>query len=247
MARRPILLIASLAALVALWQVAAVIADSRLLPEPATVIAVMVRELTAGDLVHHLAKTLSRVAAAFVLAMALGTAIGIVMGRSRLINRVFDGWLVFFLNIPALVVTILFYVWFGLGEVAAVAAVAVNKIPTVVVIVREGARALDPKYFDVARICRLNHWRTFRHVTAPQLAPYLIAAARSGLSLIWKIVLVVELLGRSDGIGFQLSVYFQLFDVDMILAYTLAFVIVIQVLELAVTQPLEARVARWRP
>ena len=59
----------------------------------------------------------------------------------------------------------------------------------------------------------------------PQLQPYLAAASRSGIALIWKIVLVVELLGRSNGVGFQIYLSFQLFDVAAILAYTLAFVV----------------------
>ena len=80
----------------------------------------------------------------------------------------------------------------------------------------------------------------------PQLYPFLVAAARSGLALIWKIVLVVELLGRGEGVGFQLYLFFQLFDVTHILAYTIAFIIIIQVLELAILQPLERRATRWR-
>ena len=80
----------------------------------------------------------------------------------------------------------------------------------------------------------------------PQLTPYIMAAARSGLALIWKIVLVVELLGRSDGVGFQIQLFFQLFDVPSILAYTLAFVVVVQAIELAILQPLERRANRWR-
>jgi NitT/TauT family transport system permease protein len=72
------------------------------------------------------------------------------------------------------------------------------------------------------------------------------ASARSGLALIWKIVLVAELLGRSDGIGFQLNLFFQLFDVAGILAYAFAFIIVVQILEIGVLQPIERRVNRWR-
>ena len=53
----------------------------------------------------------------------------------------------------------------------------------------------------------------------PQLAPYLASAARSGLSLVWKIALIVELLGRPNGVGFEIGVAFQLFDVTHILAY----------------------------
>ena len=73
-----------------------------------------------------------------------------------------------------------------------------------------------------------------------------LAAARTGLALIWKIVLVVELLGRSDGIGFKLHVFFQNFDVTGILAYSLAFIVVVQAIELAVLAPLDRMTRAWR-
>ncbi len=92
----------------------------------------------------------------------------------------------------------------------------------------------------------MPRWRNLRHVILPQLAPYLFASARSGLALIWKIVLVVELLGRSNGIGFQIQIYFQLFDVTLILAYTLAFILVVQMIEWMIMQPLESWAMRWR-
>ena len=92
---------------------------------------------------------------------------------------------------------------------------------------------------EMAASFRMPRWRVLRHVVMPQLMPYVFAAARSGLALIWKIVLVVELLGRSNGVGFQIQIYFQLFDVTMILAYTLAFVLVVQIIEWAALQPLE--------
>ena len=65
----------------------------------------------------------------------------------------------------------------------------------------------------------------------PQLAPIIAAAARGGIALIWKIVLVVEFLGRSNGIGFKIHLYFQLFDVAMVLVYALSFVAVMLLIE----------------
>jgi NitT/TauT family transport system permease protein len=115
-----------------------------------------------------------------------------------------------------------------------------------VVTLREGARALNPALAEMAASFHMSRRRTLRHVILPQLAPYLFAASRSGLALIWKIVLVVELLGRSNGVGFQIQIYFQLFDVKLILAYTFAFILVVQVIEWAVLQPLERRTTRWR-
>jgi NitT/TauT family transport system permease protein len=73
-----------------------------------------------------------------------------------------------------------------------------------------------------------------------------MGATRTGLALIWKIVLVVELLGRSDGVGYQLHLFFQLFDVAGILAYSIAFVCVIQIIEFSILKPLDKKALRWR-
>ncbi|HKZ95626.1 MAG TPA: ABC transporter permease [Hyphomicrobiaceae bacterium] len=238
--------IASLVGFIVLWEVLADIIQHRHLPGPFTVLQAMGHELSSGLLAYHIAVTLARVAVSFVVAMAIGASIGIALGRHKGADRFFDSWLILFLNLPALVIIILCYVWFGRTEVAAITAVAINKIPNVAVTVREGARSLSRDLEEMAEVYRLGRWRTLRHVTLPQLAPFFLAAARTGLSLVWKIVLVVELLGRSEGVGFQLGTYFQLFDVSMILAYALAFILVVQVIELAILQPIAARVNRWR-
>ena len=117
---------------------------------------------------------------------------------------------------------------------------------TVVVTVREGTRALERDYMEMAEVFRVGQWRQLQQVVLPQLYPFLMAAARSGLALTWKIVLVVELLGRSNGVGFQLYLFFQLFDVASILAYTIAFVAVIQTIELTLMRPVERWATRWR-
>jgi NitT/TauT family transport system permease protein len=236
----------SILALLALWQLAASLADSRMLPGPAAVLAVMARETANGHLPYNLAVTLGRVAASFVLAMSIGGAIGIAMGRHPALDRFGDAWLTVFLNLPALVTIVLCYVWFGLTEVAAIVAVAVNKIPNAAVTLREGARALDRDFLEMAAVFRFGRVKTLRHVVLPALAPFTVAAARSGLAIVWKIVLVVELLGRSNGVGFEINLFFQLFDVAGILAYTVAFGAVIQLLELGLLQPAERYVNRWR-
>ncbi len=238
--------VGSTALFIAVWQIAADAIHSRLLPSASAVFVVLGEECLHGPLLFSLGVTLARVAAAFAVAMVVGTAIGIVMGRSRTIDALFDSWLVLLLNLPALVIIVLAYVWFGLTEAAAIGAVAVNKIPNTAVTLREGARALDRSYSDMAASFRVGRWRTLRHVIMPQLYPYIFAAARSGLALVWKIVLIVELLGMSNGIGFEIQVYFQQFDVARILAYSIAFMVVIQLIEWAVLQPLERRASAWR-
>jgi NitT/TauT family transport system permease protein len=238
--------VVSLLSLLAIWEAAAWFAHSRLFPGAGTVLVTLADEAMHGDLLHHLGATLARVAVAFVLAMAIGTAVGLAMARSRVIDALLDSGVVLLLNLPALVIAVLLYVWLGLTEAAAIGAVTLSKLPTVVVTLREGARTLDHDLSDMARSFHLGVWRTLRHVTLPQLSPFFLVASRTGLALIWKIVLVVELLGRPDGIGYAIQVFFQLFDVRRLIAYALAFVAVVLAVEWGVLQPLERRLARWR-
>ncbi len=238
---------ASLAAFLLLWWLGAAIAGSRDLPGPGAVLIALVDAAESGEFYTHMLVTLARVAVSFMLAMVIGTAIGIVLGRKPGADRFFDGWLILALNMPALVTIILCYIWFGLTEVAAVTAVAINKIPNVAVTVREGARAVSHELSEMAQAYRFGRWKTLRHVILPQLNPFVAASARSGLALVWKIVLVVELLGRSNGVGFQLHLLFQLFDVAAILAYAIAFIAVVQMIEIFLLQPWERAANRWRP
>jgi NitT/TauT family transport system permease protein len=237
---------ASLIGLVVVWEIVARLAGSNMLPTPVAVLAAMYRYTRSGELPLELGITLARVAAAFVVAMTAGTVIGFMMGRSRKLNLLLDGPLVLALNIPALVIIILCYLWIGLTEVAVIVAVALNKIPVVVVTTREGTRAIDPRLLAVAQVYHVPRTVTLYQVILPQLYPYLIASARNGLALIWKIVLVAELLGRSNGVGFELSVFFQFFDITSILAYTLVFAAVVMAIEAGVMRPLEKHLMRWR-
>ena len=237
----------SLGLLVLIWYLAALIADDpRRLPTPMMVLVQIINETEKGHLPYHLSVTLLRVVASFTVAMALGTAIGFAMGRLSWLDQIGHAWLVFFLNMPALVIIVLCYIWIGLVETAVVVAVALNKIPNVVVNVREGAKALDKSLLEMAESFQIGRWKTFTKVILPQLYPYLAAAARSGLALIWKIVLVTELLGRSSGVGFKIFEFFANFDVDKILAYSLAFTFVILMIEWLLVMPLERHVTRWR-
>lgn len=237
----------SAAAFLIVWQLAAELAQLRVLPGPDRVLVALSAGFADGALPYNVGITLARVAASFALAILIGASIGLAMGRMKRLDSFFDLWLILLLNVPALVTIILCYIWIGLTEAAAIAAVALNKIPNVAVTMREGARALDRQYLDLARVYRLGRWKTLRHIVLPELAPFLAAAARSGLALVWKIVLVVELLGRSNGVGFELYLAFQQFDVPNILAYSFAFIVVVQALELGVFQPWERYVNRWRP
>jgi len=206
----------SILLLLVTWIIGSDVIGVRLLPEPSAVALALVDEARSGALTFNLGVTLLRVFAAFAIAMVLGTVIGLLMGRNAIFDWLADPWLVVLLNLPALVIIVLAYIWAGLTDTAAIAAVALNKLPVTIVTIREGARALDPTLDEMATVFRM------------------------------KIVLIVEMLGRPNGVGFEIGAAFQLFDVTRILAYALAFTVVMLAIEALLVQPLERHVSRWR-
>ncbi len=247
MMRKTAITLISITGFLVMWLGLAVLTvDPAVLPTPGSLLAPFWAELQSGELTYHLSQTLLRVFWAFCLAMSLGVVLGFAMGRSEALNDWLDPWLVVFLNLPALVLIVLCYLWIGLNETAAITAVTLNKVPNVAVMIREGTRARSPDIAALAMVYRMAPiWRLL-HVELPQLAPYFAAAARSGIAVIWKIVLVVELLGRSNGVGFQIHLYFQLFDVSMVLVYAFSFIAIMLLVEWFVLQPWERSSRRWR-
>ncbi|CDP51129.1 ABC transporter permease [Paradevosia shaoguanensis] len=236
----------SLPLLLVIWQVLSMVFPNRLFPSPIDVAGHLWVLATTGKLLPDLGKTLTRAAIAFFIAMAAGIAIGIAFGRVRWLDRLFSTWVVVGLNLPAIVVAIVLYIWLGLTEVALILAVIINKTPLVITTIREGVNSFSRDYDELASAFRMPFWRRLRLIFIPQLMPFVLAAARTGLSLVWKIVLVFEVLGSDGGVGYRVSVFFQFFDITGILAYTVAFILVVLALEYGVMRPLERSVLKWR-
>ena len=242
----PWLELVSLPLLLLLWQAAAWIAQSRFLPGPGRVAAEIWRLARDGVLFSDFGLTLLRALIGFSVAMVVGSILGVILGRITWADRLFAPWVVVGLNIPAIVVGIICYISLGLSDFALILAVVINKVPLVATMMREGVRALSADYDELAATFRMPRGRYLRLVLVPQLVPFVLSAARAGLSLVWKMVLVFEVLGSDGGVGFRVGLYFQLFDMRGILAYSSCFVAVILLLEYGVLRPIEGRLLRWR-
>ncbi|MFZ9686281.1 MAG: ABC transporter permease [Gemmobacter sp.] len=237
----------SLPLLIVFWHLGAALVASRFLPGPMEVLGHIGHLARNQHLIADFGRTLGRAAMAFVAAMIIGTLLGFALGRSRIADRLFGGWVVVGMNLPAIVVAIICYIWLGLSEFALVLAVVINKTPLVTTTVREGVRNFLADYDELAEAFRMPLLRRVRLVLLPQLLPFLMAAARTGLSLIWKIVLVFEVLGSDGGVGFRIGIFYQFFDMKGILAYTSVFILVVLAIEHGALRPLERSILRWRP
>ncbi len=236
-----------LLALLLLWGLAAFwVGDPILLPGPLDVGRAILDINNSEQLWFHLPITFMRVLASVILAMGVGIFIGILMGYYSGFNRYCEPIINILLNMPALIVAILSYLFIGFNEFALVFAVALNKIPMVTITIREGVRTLNPDINAVAHLYQMPKGRYLRHILWPQILPFISTALRNGLALIWKIILVFEFLGRPSGVGFEIQKYFQLFRVEYILAYALVFIALMMLIEWLLIAPWDRKMQKWR-
>ena len=229
-----------------LWQGFSLIVNSELFPSVIDILKSLYDHLLNEDLFFHLLITLKRVVIAFVIAMIIGIFFGVLMGLYPKNDSLLDIFLIIGLNMPALVTIIICYIWFGLSDFSAILAVIINKVPIIIVNIREGVKAIDKKYMDLVKIYNIEKKDVIQKIYIPKIYPYIIATTRLTISLIWKIVLVVELLGRSDGIGFKIAIFFQDFDITSIFAYSFAFIFIVILLEKLFLNPMDKKITRWR-
>ncbi len=236
----------SLSLLVALWYLVSLAVSTDVVPTPVMTLQAFQQALGDGYVWSDLAITFSRMLGAFAIAMLIGIAFGSALGTIGWFSRVFDLWVTIAASIPSLLYIVIVYLWLGLNDSAAIIGGALVVAPSVTFNVWQGMKSLDPGLSEMARAFGVPRWTIFRRVLLPQTIPFLFAAARLGLALTWKIIIFVELLGRSSGVGYRIEHWYQLFNMKRVLASALLFVLVMLIIELVVLRNLERFLFRWR-
>jgi NitT/TauT family transport system permease protein len=118
--------------------------------------------------------------------------------------------------------------------------------PSITYNVWQGMKTLDSRLSEMARAFGVPRALILRRVLLPQTVPFLFAAARFGLALTWKIMIFVELLGRSSGVGYRIQYWYNLFNMERVLASALPFIILMLLIELVILRNLETYLFRWQ-
>ncbi|SDT11182.1 NitT/TauT family transport system permease protein [Bradyrhizobium canariense] len=238
---------ASVACFLFFWFILSKTLPSDVLPGPVPVFATLWSNLASGEFFYDAAWTLSRVFLSFISAMMIGVPIGIAMGLNRRVEAAAVIWVMVFLTVPGLVYLILMFMWFGLNEVSTVLAITVTGLPSVIIVIWEGVKTIDNKLTSMARAFGVPRTRRISGVLLPQMLPFFFSATRFGLGVMWKLTVFAELMGRSEGVGFKLNYWYQLYNMRQVLAWTLSFTLVMLLIELGIIKQLERRLFIWRP
>lgn len=239
--------IASICAMVLVWWGMTLFFPPTLVPHPIDTFREVGAIMSSGDFLGEMGATLRRVGVGFGIAMLVAIPLGILMGTIRSLEHFFEPPVILGLTMPGLIWAVLAIMFFGLNETSAYAAVAVTICPMLAISLWQGAKSIDKDLIDMATAFHAGPWSKIVDVILPQLISHILAAIRYGLGLAWKVVVVVEMFGFSNGVGYQVVRGFNTFSMKAVLAWAITFLIVMIVIEFGFIGWLESRVTRWRP
>jgi NitT/TauT family transport system permease protein/taurine transport system permease protein len=191
------------------------------------------------------ATTLGEIATAVLIAWTLGIAAGLAIGSSRGLAAATVPVLSSIFAVPLIILYPLLMAWLGIGMLSKIAFGAFSGFFPIALNTIDGVRAIEPRYFALARAIGATRWQTHARVIFPLALPAMVSGLRVGTGLVVIGVLVTEMLASLGGIGFLISYHRTLFDTGhvyfgMLLALTLAIAV-----NIGLTR-LDRRVGNWR-
>jgi NitT/TauT family transport system permease protein len=233
-------------ALLGFWQVMTWLTASPLVPGVGDVVDEMRRILFSGLAIKQIGITFGRILLGFGVAFVVSLVVGIVAARNSFVRSFVNPAIILGLTVPGLVWALLCVIWFGVSLTTPVVAIALGVAPVMVLHVVQGMHAVDAEIVEMAYVFKLSARDKIAHIWIPSLIPHLIGGSRVGLSLAWKVIVLVELFGLSNGVGYQLNSEFSSQNVAGVLAWTIVFWAVMIAMEYGVLQTLEGRFMAWR-
>lgn len=218
----------------------------RTLAAPSAVIGTLIDMLISGELPSNLLVSFARVAAGLVLGVTLGLVTGLIAGLSRTGELAIDPLMQIKRTIPALALTPLFIVWFGIGETPKVALIAFATIFPVYLNLYSGIRGVDPRLLDAAKSFGLSRWEQIWHVVLPATLPSLLVGLRYALSISILVLVVAEQINASAGLGYLINNARDFMRTDIIVVCLMVYAILGLGADWLV-RIIEARALIWRP
>ena len=246
-ARTLALRLGSIVMMLFLWWIMTLFFPPSLIPHPIDTLMEVGAIVNTGQFLSEMGATLRRVGVGFAVAMLIAIPLGILMGTIKSLENLFEPPVILGLTMPGLVWAVMAIMFFGLNEISAYAAVAITILPMLAISLWQGTKSIDKDLIDMSTAFHASAWSKVVDVILPQLISHILAAIRYGLGLAWKVVVVVEMFGFSNGVGYQVVRGFNIFSMKQVMAWAITFLIVMIVIEFGIIGWLESRVTRWRP
>jgi ABC-type nitrate/sulfonate/bicarbonate transport system permease component len=196
--------IGALAAFLAIWETASRtgMVDALFASSPSLIVAKLAEMIGDGSIWPHVAATASVTAAGFGLAVLVGVPVGILMGRSELINATAEPFVAALYASPQVAFLPLLIIWLGIGFTSKVALVFIGSVIIMIINTETGVAQVDPRLIETARSFTASERQVLTKIVLPAALPIILAGMRLAIGRALVMVVVAEIYASNRGLGY---------------------------------------------
>ena len=238
--------------LIVAWQLYVVIADPRpdKVPSPLDVWNALGLAWETGRLQEAVATSLERGIAGFIIAIAVGTPIGLLLAEVKPIRRAVGPIISGLQVLPSVAWVPAAIIWFGLSDATVYFVILMGAIPSIVNGLIAGIDQVPPQLRRVGTVLGASRWQLATSVILPAALPGYLAGLKQGWAFSWRSLMAAEIIATGGTIGFGLGSMLdqsrELADMAGVLATIILILAIGILIELVFFGPLERRMLKRR-
>jgi sulfonate transport system permease protein len=219
--------------------------SAHLLPPPSELVVTLWDLLQGGVLLQHIAVSVARVAAGFLIGAGIALLIGALVGLSRRIEALVDPTFQALRAIPSLAWVPLLLLWLGIDETPKITLIAIGAFFPVYLNFVSGIHNVDRKLVEVGDMYGLRGWPLVTRIFLPAALPSVFIGLRTGLSLAWMFLVAAELMAATKGMGYLLTDGRETGRADLVLVAIVVLALLGKASD-SLLRWLENRLLQWR-
>lgn len=231
--------------LAALWSLLALFLHEIVVASPWSTLKALYRMLHTPEFYHSFGKTLFRLMTGITIGCFAGFALGIAAGLSSKIKNMLEPLTWTLMSIPPVIVTMLAMLWFGMGSVMVNFIASLLLSPFVYINTLKGMELVDTGITEMAKVYRYSFLMRLRHIYLPAISAPLLAGMTIVMGSGIRVVVLAELLGANDGIGFSVAMARSSLMIDELFAWAAVALMIAAFLEYCILRPVQNRMLKW--
>ena len=235
-----------IASMIIIWQFLSMIFSPIIIASPAATLEALVRLAGDGELWIQFGYSFARLLTGLAAGSVIGITFGILAGLHPLLRSFLEPMRWGIMTVPAIVISVLAMLWFGMGNIQVIFMTGVITIPTNYVNTLEGMLAIDARIIEMSKIYRIPPRLRLTQIYLPGIGSAVLAGLTLASGVGVRASILAEFIGARSGIGHSLFLSWTFLDTPSLFAWIIVTFALLGLVEFGILRPVRDRLTRWK-
>jgi len=244
--RKTLYTAAGIIAILIVWQILSMQLSDIIVASPLATFKALIELTAKGTLWTQFGYSLARLLIGIAAGAAAGIALGIIAGLKPSIRAFLEPLRWTIMTVPAIIITVLAMLWFGMESTQVVFMTALITLPVNYINTLEGMLAVDKRILEMADVYQIPFRLRLKRVYLPGIGSSIMAGLTLAAGIGVRASILAEFIGARNGIGHNLFLSWTFLDTPALFAWILMAFVLLGIVEFAILKPLRDHLSRWK-